>query len=356
MASVSEADSGSIRKQVTTIAHAPMTGERLREILKRTEKLSVGIIGDFCLDAYWELEPGNPELSVETGKPTHAVTAHRYSPGGAGNIAVNVASLGVSSIETFGVIGNDLFGRELRDQLVSKRIAVDGLLVQEEEFNTPVYAKPYIGKEEQERIDFGRHNIIGNGSEANVTGHLRQRLSHLDALIINQQLLNGICSERMLATLNDLALEFPTVVMIADSRHRSEYLHNTIRKLNTVEALQSSSHSEGGDIGKRLRLRALEICKGTKHPVFITRGHDGMLACNGEETFEIPAVKLQGEIDPVGAGDTTVAAVACALASGATVCEAAEVGNLAAAVTVQKLRQTGAATPNEIIATFLQQP
>jgi bifunctional ADP-heptose synthase (sugar kinase/adenylyltransferase) len=79
-----------------------------------------------------------------------------------------------------------------------------------------------------------------------------------------------------------------------------------------------------------------------------------MLACDGVSVYEVPAVALSGKIDPVGAGDTTVAAIACSLAAGASVLEAAEVGNLAAAVTVQKLRQTGTASPEEIIAVFLQ--
>ncbi len=152
--------------------------------------------------------------------------------------------------------------------------------------------------------------------------------------------------------LNELTLEFPEKIMIADSRQRSHLIHHMIRKLNAAEALRDSPAT--ADVHAVLRSRASEIAATTHHSVFITRGSDGMLACDRASVYDVPAVNLSGEIDPVGAGDTTVAAIACSLAAGASVLEAAEMGNLAAAVTVQKLRQTGTASPEEIIALFLQ--
>jgi len=74
-----------------------------------------------------------------------------------------------------------------------------------------------------------------------------------------------------------------------------------------------------------------------------------MLVFDGNGFADIPAVPLSGPIDPVGAGDTAVSAVAAALAAGGTLEEAGEMGNLAAAVTVKKLRETGTATGAEIL-------
>jgi len=53
--------------------------ERLGEILSRFSKARIGVVGDYCLDAYWILHEGERELSVETGKPTHAVVRQRYT-------------------------------------------------------------------------------------------------------------------------------------------------------------------------------------------------------------------------------------------------------------------------------------
>ena len=324
-----------------------MTELRLREILERITAVSVGIVGDFCLDAYWELDTSNPEVSLETGKTTRAVARQRYTLGGAGNIADNAVALGAASVHAFGVIGDDLFGMEMLRLFASRSIITSNLLIQEKDFDTPVYAKPFINNKEQERIDFGRFNSFSGDVIQKVAANLRNGLPHLHVLIINQQLLNGVCSEQMIQTLNDLALVFPETILIADSRHRAHLIHHMIRKLNAAEALAENPAGS-------LHARVSEIAAATRHPVFITRGDKGMLACDGSSVYDIPAVHLPGEIDPVGAGDTTVAAIACSLAAGASVQEAAEMGNLAAAVTVQKLRQTGTASPREIIETFLR--
>ena len=57
-----------------------MEQARLQELLDEAAGKTVGVIGDFCLDAYWILDPDCDELSVETGKPVNRVLAHRYSP------------------------------------------------------------------------------------------------------------------------------------------------------------------------------------------------------------------------------------------------------------------------------------
>ncbi|MBI5793611.1 HAD family hydrolase, partial [Candidatus Uhrbacteria bacterium] len=98
-----------------------------------------------------------------------------------------------------------------------------------------------------------------------------------------------------------------------------------------------------------LKRYAQEILRKSKKAVFITRSGRGILLFNGRTFHEIPGIQILKKIDPVGAGDTTVAAIASALASGASFEEAGILGNLAAAVTVQKLQQTGSAGPEEIV-------
>ncbi len=261
-----------------------MTEPRLREILEQITKVSVGIIGDFCLDAYWQLDTSYPEISLETGKTTHAVARQRYGLGGAGNIANNAIALSAASVQAFGVIGNDLFGREMLRLLAGRSIITDNMVIQEKDVDTPVYAKPHINNEEQERIDFGRFNSLSEDTIQGLTKNLRNALPHLHVLIINQQLVNGVCSERMIGWLNDLAAELPEKIMIADSRHRAHLIHRMIRKLNAAEAL---AENPAGSPQARVR----EIASATGHPVFITRGGEGMLACDGSSVYDIPAVR-----------------------------------------------------------------
>jgi len=66
----------------------------------------------------------------------------------------------------------------------------------------------------------------------------------------------------------------------------------------------------------------------------------------------VPAIPVQGPLDPVGAGDSASAGLISAFACGAEVEKAVAFANLAAAVTVRKLGETGTASPEEILALF----
>jgi len=64
----------------------------------------------------------------------------------------------------------------------------------------------------------------------------------------------------------------------------------------------------------------------------------------------LPAAKVDGPIDIVGAGDSTTAGIVSALCAGATHLEAGLIGNLVASITIQQIGTTGTATPEQIIA------
>ena len=85
-------------------------------------------------------------------------------------------------------------------------------------------------------------------------------------------------------------------------------------------------------------------------PLFITRGNKGSLTIDQSGISEIPALMIISKVDTVGAGDSFLAGAASALAAGYDMKTAAEIGTLVAGVTVQKLFQTGTATPAEILA------
>ena len=84
-------------------------------------------------------------------------------------------------------------------------------------------------------------------------------------------------------------------------------------------------------------------------PAIVTAGDLGCLVATADgKTTRIPAVPVTGEIDICGAGDTFLAATACALAAGSDLAEAAALGCRAASVTIRKLRTTGTANWEEL--------
>jgi sugar/nucleoside kinase (ribokinase family) len=125
-------------------------------------------------------------------------------------------------------------------------------------------------------------------------------------------------------------------------------------KPNGMEALQALG--ETMDV-KNLSLEELaekgaELSKGCSRPVYLTLGEDGVLVCTPERQEQVNTAPVRPPLDIVGAGDMFIAALAGALAARATLLEAGAVANLAAAVTVEKLNQTGSASPEEILARY----
>src|SRR5205807_8307596 len=95
----------------------------------------------------------------------------------------------------------------------------------------------------------------------------------------------------------------------------------------------------------------LDLARRARRPVFCTCGDRGILVADsrrGEQVSRVPAYTVRGPIDTVGAGDSTNAGIACALAAGAGLEAAAAFGNLVASITIQQIGSTGTASPRQI--------
>jgi len=335
------------------VSNITMTPQRLQELLRQIRQTRVLVFGDFCIDAYWTFDMDASEVSVETAKPTWPVRTQRYGLGGAGNVVSNLVDLGVGDVHALAVVGDDLYGREMVNMLQRIGVHTDGVVVQAGDWDTPVYGKPHIGDEEQNRIDFGLFNVVSSESEERVDAALRSALRRVDAVILNQQLVRGATSDAMLVRLNTIVADHPNVIFVVDSRDKSAQYEGVILKLNGHEAAAMCGVATPVDELVPLddaKGYAGEIVDRTGQPVVVTRGDCGCIVLDRGECSEIPGVQITGPIDPVGAGDTFVSALTSALAAGAAPSEAAGLANCAAAVTVQKLQQTGTASRDEIMA------
>src|SRR6516225_4370916 len=94
--------------------------ERFQQLTTKYSSLHIGVLGDFCLDRYLEIDPARQEVSIETGLPVHNVVNVRAQPGGAGTILNNLSALGVGAIYPIGFAGDDGEGFELMRALQSR--------------------------------------------------------------------------------------------------------------------------------------------------------------------------------------------------------------------------------------------
>jgi bifunctional ADP-heptose synthase (sugar kinase/adenylyltransferase)/phosphoglycolate phosphatase-like HAD superfamily hydrolase len=329
-----------------------MKEERIKEILARIKNVKIAVYGDFCLDAYWLLDPRGSEVSVETGLQARAVSKHYYSLGGASNIVANLAAVEPAAIQVIGVIGDDIFGRDLTRQLHELGVDTTYLVVQKENFDTVTFGKPYLEGNEQPRIDFGFFNKRTEATDKALLKGIGEALETADALIINQQVPASITNESFIDQANALFGEFNDKIILLDSRHYGHKFKNICRKTNDLEAARLNGVDVGLDDVLQLadlRKYAQRLYQQFSKPVFLTRGPRGIITVDSDGDHEVPGIQLLKKLDPVGAGDTVTSALALCLGAGVQPGEAAEFANFAAAVTVAKLFQTGTASGPEIL-------
>ena len=314
-------------------------------------RLRAAVLGDFCLDAYWELETTKSEISLETGLPVRRVRSQKYSLGGAGNVVANLVALGLGQVEAIGVVGTDLFGAELLRLLRASGTAICSQMIEDPRWQTMVYAKPWSGDQEESRVDFGAFNILSENSIDALISALDKAAQRNDVVVLNQQISRGVSSHSVIERINQVMARYPKTLFLADARHRPDLYRGAVLKLNVQEAAHFLKEKIEDPVNAdKAKGFAIRISQRTGKPTFLTRGNRGVIVADGESVQQIPGIQVAEKIDPVGAGDTVVAALAAALGSGQSPTTAARLANLAASITVRKLRATGTAMQQEILA------
>jgi len=331
-----------------------VTPQRLAEITSGYGEVRVALVGDIALDRYLEIDPALAEESIETGLPVHNVVRVRPQPGAGGNVLANLAALGAKAPAAVGVCGADGEGAELRRTLAQMGVDLTHLLTRPDRM-TFTYTKPLLvhadrPPEELSRLDLRSRTPLPQDLEDAIVGSLGAVAAEADVIVAMDQVPEpgcGVLTRRVRTELAALAKAYPQKVVIADSRTSIDDVANVRIKVNGSELARRFGVTEAG---ADLRALAARWSNERGRDVFVTLGEDGVLAAAGDHVTHVPGVPTEPPIDIVGAGDSVLAGVAMALGAGATAAEAAELGNLAAAVTIRKIGTTGTATVEELAA------
>jgi rfaE bifunctional protein kinase chain/domain len=335
-----------------------LSKERLDEILSRLPECTVGVVGDLGLDAYWYADMTRSFLSRETPLFARPVVREAYSPGAGANVADNLKALGVGRVAVFSVLGDDWRGATLQQEMSLRGIVVEPLIISSQR-STTTFIKPilmgYDSQQEDARIDFENTDPLAPELEDALVERVTRQVTDLDALLVADQLdLNGVITERVREALNELAEQHADKVFVVDSRQRIGMFRHMCLKPNWVEAAaavfpdrdpRAIPRDELVQIGHTLGER-------TGRPTFVTLSENGVIVFADAEHRHIPIPPVRPPLDPVGAGDSFISALAATLAAGGTPWEAGAMANLAAGVTVEKLNETGTASPAEVRARY----
>ncbi|WP_165822513.1 bifunctional heptose 7-phosphate kinase/heptose 1-phosphate adenyltransferase [Paenibacillus montanisoli] len=321
-------------------------------ILDTIASLKVGVIGDVCLDIYWEADITRSTLSRETPHHTLPVVEERFSPGAAGNVAANLKSLGCSEVYLCSVIGRDWRGEILIEQLEKRQIDTAFLLASED-WSTPAYCKPIrVGlqmvKQEDPRIDFQNFRPLPGLEMSELSERLDAMMERCDVIAVTDQLRNGVIGDEIRRKLESWAKRGKIIVV--DSRENIGMYAGIIVKPNEIEASRwiepqmdfiDRPYTHWAGVAKKLSAAV-------NGPCCLTLGSEGAIWVNEDSCTFVPTLPAEPPIDIVGAGDGFASALLCALGAGSEGHEAVAFAHLAASVVVRKIGTTGTASPDEI--------
>lgn len=323
-----------------------MNSKQLTDILNDLKKLKIAVIGDFAVDFYFQEQQSTGEISIETNKEVFWAREPKTALGGAGNVCKNLAALGIA-VDAFGIIGEDIFGREMI-HLCQKSGINSKQLKQLTHIDTATYSKPMFQGVELNRIDFGTQKKDIENETAQLIDALIEQIQNFDFVIINEQFIYPLLSEKALLKIQ-AALIAKNTHGIADLRNLGSFTNDVILKVNENE-FASLFGLNPSIFGKpsELEIEVKNWCQQRNKGVLLTLGALGLIYADKDNFHWQKSLKLHGPIDTVGAGDMVVAAFSAAKASGASIEIACEFASICANISIHKIGQTGSASPEEI--------
>ncbi len=293
-------------------------------------KASVLVIGDVMLDRYWFGDAAR--ISPEAPVPIVNIKQVDERLGGAGNVALNMATLGVRTA-LVGITGNDDAARVLTEQLAAAGVSYDihGLSA------IPTITKLRVISRHQQLIRMDFEEKFPAFDPSKIIDYYKRNLTAANLVILSDYGKGTLACSRELIDLAKAAgvpvLVDPKGIDFSIYRGADVITPN----FKEFETIVGPCHNEQAIMTKGRQL----LAQHDLGALLLTRGERGMtLIQRHEEELHLPAHARQ-VFDVTGAGDTVIAVLGAALAAGEKLPQAMMLANLAASLVVAKL---GAAT------------
>jgi len=308
--------------------------DTLKKLVDRFSRLRIGIVGDLLADTY--LTGTTERISREA--PVLVVRAEKEElvPGGAANVACNLAALG-AKVDLFGVVGQDTSGEQLKERLAQCNINLNGVVV-DRDYGTVSKTRILAGAKHTLAQQVLRVDREPAESPSPLT--MKTLKQHLEAA--DPEIDGWIISDYGYHLIDPTIIKFMQSVarkksVLADSRYQIQrFAKLTAIKPNEQEAFEASKTVPTGRDG--ILIAAEKLKKQAKsQAVIVTLGNQGMLVYENAKKYRlVPAVGSDQIIDLTGAGDTAGATLILSLSAGADFYQAATLANCAGSVVVMK--------------------
>ncbi|HXQ39890.1 MAG TPA: D-glycero-beta-D-manno-heptose-7-phosphate kinase [Candidatus Udaeobacter sp.] len=303
-----------------------------QSLVERLSRARVLVLGDVMLDryVYGEVERMSPEAPV----PVLREKSQRAMPGGAGNVARNVAALGARAL-LIGLVGDDGPGRELAAML-GEEPGIEPRLIIDPARHTTLKTRFVVGRQQLLRVDDETPIHAARETAAALLSALQASLPAVDIVLFSDYA-KGVLSDDVLARAI-AAVHGAGKRLIADPKSRDFTRYAGADLLTPNRQELSAATGVAGDDDEAVVAAARKAMGGARLGALLTtRGERGMTLVAGDG----PALHIASEgrevFDVSGAGDTVIATLAAALAVGAELPQAARLANAAAGIAVGKL-------------------
>ena len=307
--------------------------QSVSELINGFSRLKVLIIGDLMIDSYtWGRVS---RISPEAPVPVVNVIRRESRLGGAGNVVLNIASLGATAV-ICSVIGDDAPGRELQKLILDSNLSTEGLIVEPGRMTT-VKERIIAGSQQVVRVDSETESSISSSSQKALLAHIKDSISDVDVIIF-EDYDKGVLSSELIQSVISMAKEnnIPTVV---DPKRKNFFAYKgaTLFKPNLHE-LRDGLGLMPMDFDVDHLAETVRKFKVSQEftGVFVTLSERGVYIDFENDQQLIPA-HIRQISDVSGAGDTVISIAACVLALGGSTEQIASLANLGGGLVCESL-------------------
>ncbi|MEJ2514946.1 MAG: bifunctional D-glycero-beta-D-manno-heptose-7-phosphate kinase/D-glycero-beta-D-manno-heptose 1-phosphate adenylyltransferase HldE [Gammaproteobacteria bacterium] len=299
------------------------------------DRATVLVAGDVMLDRYW-FGP-TARISPEAPVPVVRVDEVEERPGGAGNVAVNLATLGAGS-RLLSVTGDDEAAARLRALLAAAGVSADLLAAA----GAPTVTKLRVLSRNQQLLRLDFEQALAAGAADTLADAFAEAVAGVDAVVLSDYGKGCVASARRMIEVARAA--GAPVLVDPKGADFERYRGATVITPNEAEfEAVAGPWRDDDDLARRAQqLR----CHLELDYLLVTRSDRGMMLVGEDGPTWLPA-EAREVFDVTGAGDTVIATAAAGLAAGLPMIEAASLANLAAGIVVGKLG-VAAVTPAEL--------
>jgi D-beta-D-heptose 7-phosphate kinase/D-beta-D-heptose 1-phosphate adenosyltransferase len=320
--------------------------EPMYRLLDGFHAARVLVLGDVMLDrfVYGSVERISPEA------PIPVVNVERFldMPGGAANVARNIASMG-ARVALLGVVGVDASADDLLTQLAASP-SIEARLVRDASRPTSVKTRYVADGQQVMRADRESRLALSPQVEQRLLREYSAALGDAQVIVLSDYA-KGVLSDSVTRAAIDIARSAGKMLIVdPKSKDFGRYKGASILTPNRLELQQACGQECVADEQVVEGARSI-VDKGVCDAMIVTRGKEGMSVVQSVDAPVHLSTAARQVFDVSGAGDTVVAAVALGLAVGASIVDAAALANIAAGIVVGK-RGTATVTPGEIMASL----